>query len=519
MRKMYLILCLGYVLLLGNYQQTYAMSSKKMKVVEEISDSVIEEVVVEEEQVEKPVVEKPKILEPLKQIEVVLSNENIVGLYNEIREDKKMIRRYPLGYSANTYEGYTNEVVAIEVGETKNYKVLEKPTFSKYRVKIEGSVLYFETTNQGKYILELEGSLGIKRKISIDAKLKYSFTEQENYDIIWNSYLDMNLARYRSAREIFKMAFPNSLKIKEISMLELEMLEGLETSEKLSIIRNLKDEFQMTSSEEKDLAYMELDTLGNKEDFIYKNLNISGFEERLVEILLIKKQPSRRDVEFLEERYKDTYNLEIAKKIANYYESNNENARSLRYYRYVGDEKAIVRIYSKEGNIEALEELATEKEDSASILREIELIKSKNTLKREIDLGDTRYNDENYQEAILFYNRALKRNKALASELGIDLKIGMSYYNLFNYELAAGYLIRALEANNKDVEIYYYLAMSYYRNENFEKSLEYFNKVVEDYPSTSWAKKSKIYIIRLNKNVALEKSGEEKIETPTKISN
>lgn len=509
MKKIILLIGLIYASLINlTPERAYSMSGKRMeerpKEASEGLDRLREKEAAEKEAEEY-------VVKPLGQPDIIVNEENIGGLYRELsdRGGTALVRRYPEIYTGDYYEAYTGEILGINATEPAKVRLIKYPYMSENETFIKENVVFFETYYQGDYLIEVEDKAENKRVVEVRVKHKYNFTEKQNYDIILNSYRAKNIEVFLPAKELFILSYPNSFAIRDIYFMEAELYITLKKYGKArESIHRIRGEYKLTAVEDEKLILLEEKTLekGSRvwKNYLYKNRKTGDLERKLLTYLKSDVKLEKRDLELLKIEYRRTHSKKTAQIIGDYYAEAGDRGEALRYLAYAGDYEKICRIYLKNREIELFDKTLSKVDRSRQGALTAEKKKLLKTIEveRELELGRIRFESNNYQEAILFFDRAKRRNPEISEKLGVELDLGMSYYNLFDYEKAVEHFLRVEETTKdsyKGLEADYYVAMSYYRGENREESLKYFQKIVEDYPETSWAKKSMIYIIRLRK--------------------
>lgn len=454
---------------------------------------------------------KEYIVEALKQPEIIVNEQNIGGLYKELSDkvEKPGFRRYPAEYSGDYFEVYTGEILEVISPDVKTVRIKEAPYMSEYDTLIKEGLVFFETYYQGEYTIQVEDSRGNIREIAIRARHKYSFTEKQNYDIILNSYNARNMAVFEPAMGLFELSFPDSFRIKETFIMEARLnIHNKRMEEGRRNLAKIRGNFILTDSERRELIILEEQTYKKGsmawEDHLYRNTDIGVLKDMLLGHIYSKKDITERDVVLLKEEYSSSYDKRAAKLLGYHFKKKGAVGEAVKYLSYAGEYEAISRIYLQEGDMDAFEESLSKVGEASRARLNQEKAKedARARVKRELDLGKEKVEEENFQEGILFFERAKKRDNVIAGEMGVELELGKSYYNLENYEKAIEHL-EMVSLTEQDtystLEAQYYVAMSYYRSEKFDESLNFFEKIVKDFPETSWAKKSMIYIMRLRK--------------------
>ncbi len=512
MKKIILLIGLIYASLINLApERAYSMSGKRMTERPKETTEGLERL--REKETVEEVKEEPAeyVVEPLKQPDIIVNEKNIEGLYRELsdRDSETALRRYPDHYNGEYYEVYTGEILGVNITDPVKVRLIKFPYMSENETFIRDDMVFFETYYQGDYLLEVEDKEGNKRVVEVRAKHKYSFTEKQNYDIILNSYRAKNIGVFSPAKELFILSYPNSFAIRDIYFMEARLNIDLKRYEDAKeAISKIRGEYRLTAAEDEELILLEEKTFdrGSRawKNYIYKNRETGDLKKKLLTYLHSNVKIEARDIKLLKTEYAETHSQKTAQIIGDYYAEAEDRGEALRYLAYAGDYEKICRIYLKDRELDLFDKTLSRVDASrrGALIAEKEKVLETIEVERELDLGRIRFDSNNYQEAILFFDRAKRKNPGISEELGVELDLGMSYYNLFDYERAVEHLLKVEETTKdsyKGLEADYYVAMSYYRGENREESLKYFQKIVRDYPETSWAKKSMIYIIRLRK--------------------
>ncbi|WP_320046057.1 DUF2225 domain-containing protein [uncultured Ilyobacter sp.] len=482
------------------YNKLYAMGSKKEKIQkEEVQDY-------------NPYGGKSKKLDyKIVQEEISLDENNISEVYREIVEsiNSAGVRRYPESYRGENYEILTGETLNVRFPESGEYRaeIIKSPYLSKSSVVIKEQNLFFETGYQGEYILNITKDGIFYKRFRVNSKLKYSFTQEKNYDIILNSYENEKLDILLTSVKLSRVAFPDALYHKDSAFMILEktlVKKRLDEAEEAAdFIRN---NFQLDFMEKKQLFYFDMEIAKDDpfkyRDFLEKNIHEPGFSDKLVNIILSGKTLREKDELFLKKTYSETLNPEIAVYLGRWYMDQGDSLDAERYLLYGKDYYTLCMLYLKNGELKRFDAaLSKVSEDKIPLLKkEKDIYNRVRLIKKEVDLGDQKYQEENYEEAVLFYKRAEEKDIEASRRLGTEMKIGMSYYYITWYEDAANYFEKALESEKsplKKAEIAYLIGVCYYRTQDKEKSMKTFEKLVKDYPGTTWSKKAMVYIVRL----------------------
>lgn len=114
--------------------------------------------------------------------------------------------------------------------------------------------------------------------------------------------------------------------------------------------------------------------------------------------------------------------------------------------------------------------------------------------------GENSYNNGNYVEALVHFQRASEINKDYDESNQLYYYMGQSSIQVENYKKAVENFKKALNLeknNDKKAEIYYNMAIAYAQLGNKEEARNYFTYVRQNYSNTSWSTKSSIYLLKL----------------------
>lgn len=92
-----------------------------------------------------------------------------------------------------------------------------------------------------------------------------------------------------------------------------------------------------------------------------------------------------------------------------------------------------------------------------------------------------------------------KRYNYRRIRINLNLKVGCLYYKEKKYSQAVEYLERAEKISPLNVEVNYYLGLSYGKIDETEKAQEYFSRVIELAPQSEWAQEAEKKLKKINK--------------------
>lgn len=436
---------------------------------------------------------KTEVLPELKTEKIVLNVYAPEGILNTISSRLKTgyVREYKGTYRTN-YEVYVGDYVAIplNVGED-TYNVVNYPKGVNYDIKIKDNKLYFRSLYQGNYEINLYSAGTFSRKITIENKLNYEFTEQNNYDIISQCYNSQNLKGLNDAVAIHRIAFPNNFRDKELSFLLIDLAskdgniktirDEINFLQKNSIL-NEYDKKQILNSLAviKDVNY---DIPG--ELLKYDNQSL-GLNTEVGKLIMNKKELNSNEIIFLEKLYNDSNKDKVMGEVIGNWYINNGNIEKGREY------------LDQSGNILSnfLGSFGTlvEPKTPAQTLEE----KNYSQYKSSFNDGKKSFASENYVEALMHFEKALKMDKNYEEQKDVLFYIGECYFNTGDYSKAIIELKKSLNLEKNDekkAEIYYNIGISYEKLGDKEQARNYFTYVIQNYKNSPWGVKSNMHIL------------------------
>lgn len=436
--------------------------------------------------------------QPLTQETIILGETDSSGILEEVSRSLKegKSKEYSENYTGNTFEVYTGEYLFIPLKSEDDFKLMSYPRNISYELGIKGKNLVFRSIYQGEFALDVYSLGGITRRVKISNKLKYRFTEQNNYDIILKNYAKNDIKELQNSVALHRMAFPDSFRDKEISFMLMELAgkDGnvkvvREEIEFLKKYKTLDEQDKLTvldtltaigaTSSNLDSVLLEYDSA---------NTILNG---ELKKIILSKSSANREEIEFLEKYFRDEPTKETADFIGNWYLRNGDINRGTQYIN--GTIEGIAP--------ELLESIFTKNEEG--IVDPMAELENKNytQFRSFLSDGESSFNQGSYVEALVHFEKALSINKDYAETKDIYFYMGQSNFQLESYQKAIDNYKKVLnieKSDDKKAEIYYNMGIAYDKLGNKEESRNYFTFVRQKFPKSSWSTKSSIYLLKLN---------------------
>lgn len=346
----------------------------------------------------------------LPQSDFYVSDSGVSYLLDVISADvSKASRRY---YNANqlksTLESYVGETVIIDSVAGNRLEIVSAPKVQSFDFYLRGGTITFKSLCQGEYIAEVYNGTQFVSTVRINNKLKYKFTEKENYDIISKAYIDKDFKKLRDSISLYRISFPGSSKDKELSfmLIEIATLEG------------------QTSVVKEEMSYLNSNYQLNESETITSNLNENKENE-----LVALKEDSITPTEILPNKVEE------------------------------------VRV-------------------------------SPAQFGKNFEDGKRALDQSSYAEALVLFEKA-KVGATEDEKTALNFYLGKVYYMSGDYNSAKLSLQNVKDIDQNMAEANYYLGVIAHKEGNISKAKDYLNKSRNNNPSSTWGRKSSIYLMKL----------------------
>lgn len=433
----------------------------------------------------------------LPQTDFYLTKSGVNYLQDLLEKDfsSNQIREYLPSQINSTMEVYAGETLVIKNLNADRIKIISSPVKNNFEFETVNNTVQFRSNYQGLYVAEIYRGFTYLGTLKIKNKFKYNFTEKDNYAIILDSYKNNDLDLLIKSSQLYFIAFPTSNKQKDVAFMLLDLGS---TSGNTALINDrikyLKESFSLTEDEKIKLLLLEEKMNGNiftvdnyYLDYNRNNLKLNTEIRRVVER---KNRGTTEEIEFLEKFYNDIQDNQLAKIIGTLYLQNNEFNKGNYYLSLAGSSSQVSSDLSNITN-EIQPSTSTEK----SLTTEVPSIPVSG-FNKILNDGKDALNRRSYNEALIFFNKAEKI--ANPNELN-DLLFyrGKTYFLMGSYDNSLTDLEKITSNSENLSETYYYLGVIYHKNGDLEKAKDYLRKSRENNPSSTWGRKSSIYLLKL----------------------
>ena len=404
------------------------------------------------------------------------------------------------------------DVVYDDVSTSIDYTVLSKPTGSKIKVNSGDGKQKFYFTRSGVYEILFYNEAGLQKRVKIHVKSNNQFTEKEIYDIIQGGYASKNLLLLEKYTEILQDSYQNSLYTKRAlyNLFELYKEKG-RPEEALVVVEKLLKIYKFNSYEKEELLlnlaklYESIGELKKSLEVYAELTSLNGhYSADLAEKYMEAELYTKEAIEFLEAQYRDTLNEDIAKYLAEYY-YRADIKMAVPYYTRLDEVDKLSEIYIKLEDWKSLENLKGNLDEQG--LEKIEALKKKIDIEKKckdyFKIAEENLSAGKYGVAELYYKRILTTSfddRLLKDSLYALVGV---YDRRRNYTQALKTLKTYVEEYTADSEIgvLNYFAVLNYKLGNYSESKVYFDKILGEYPQTTWARRAKIYSIKILKKL------------------
>lgn len=414
------------------------------------------------------------------------------------QDQKRAYSLSPEGY----YEVYLGEYLQLDLDRGDTLKLLAPSDITSYELFLQGNTLFFRTIYQGNYRIGIYENGMLVKEIRVNNKLKYKFTEAQIYDIILRNYNNKNLKRTQDAITLHRIAYPNTAKDREFSLylIELAALNGDQVL--------FDDEFKSftgkyTLNNDEILRVLESQrriSRGNfriSPKFLTYNSDNYAFNEQIKNLILMKGNPSPDEIAFVEKHNLYNPSPELSNKIDNLKSGAITPAQPGPETLLPESGRVIEETIISQPSAPLPTPSAPKTEAipaPAPALNEAAYGEFRNNFSS----GKNAFSQENYNEAIIFLERALKVNGNFPEKNEALFYLGQAHSNLKNHQKALDNYLKYSETAKDKAEVFYNIGVTYHELGNINKSKEYLNRVRNEYPDTIWSRRSTIYLMKLN---------------------
>lgn len=433
--------------------------------------------------------------------QIILNSSAPAGILTDISNSLKRgyVREYNSSYRSD-YEVYVGDTLSIPLalGED-SYNVFFAPLGTSYEIEIREGNLFFRGIYQGNYEIMLYSSGSFSRKILIKNKLKYEFTEQNNYEVIVESYKNSNMKALSDSVAVHRIAFPNSFRDKEISFLLID-LAGRDGNAKI-----IKEEIDFLQKYTKLDEYDKLNIVNSLKLIQDKNFEISSallefnpsymnLNQEIAKLIMIKENPTQDEIIFMENLYRATPMLDsnLGNFIGNWYIKNGDAMKGAMYLN-ANDGNG--------GNLPLTTPIIPNQSINMDQVVTPEDLEAQNYTQylTFFEEGKKRFEKENYVEAGIYFEKALELNKNYVEQKEVYFYLGESYFKTGNYSEAIKDYKNSLNLEKNDekkAEIYYNIGMAYDKLGDKEQAVNYLTYVRQNYANSPWSVKSSLYLLQ-----------------------
>jgi tetratricopeptide (TPR) repeat protein len=435
------------------------------------------------------------------------------------QEQKRSYTTRPDGY----YETYLGEYLQLPLERGQSLKLISPNYINSYELFLQGNTLFFRSIYQDNYRIGIYENNILIKEITVNNKLKYKFTESQIYDIILRNYNNRDLKRAQNAATLYRIAYPNGARSREIT-LELIELAALNGDRNLfnEEYNQLLKKYTLTNDE--ILRVIESQRRVTRGAFTINPRFLTfhaenySYNNQLKNLILSKGKPSAQEIQFLEQFNIQNPSPELAEAIDNF-KTGGHISHEMETENILSTSDTVVEEAILDDTLEAefiaptteamhqsipstshlIPETGVATPKPTPVQPSVETDKSNfGEFQNNFSSGKDAFNQENYNEAIIFLERALNTKGNFNEKGDAAFYLGQSYSNLGNYKKAIEYYNRATNSARNRGEVLYNLGVAYNEVGNTNMSKQTLNQVKTEFPDTIWSRKSTIYLMKLN---------------------
>ncbi|MGL5357068.1 MAG: tetratricopeptide repeat protein [Cetobacterium sp.] len=440
----------------------------------------------------------PNIKNPiLKQDQFFLNESGVSYLHDLIQRDISLnsARNYLSSQITSPVEVYAGETLVVNNINADRVKIISSPIKNDYTFNITNGSLNFKSLYSGEYVAEIYNGFTYVGNVKIKNKLKYNFTEKDNYDIILSGYNNNNLDLLIKSSQLHLAAFPTNSKQKDVAFMVLDL--SSKNNNQLLInkeVRYLKENFSLNENEK--IKLLKFETNSASGNFIINNYYLDYNQNNLklnTEIMRnikSKNNASLDELQFLEKFYVDSQGSELALLIGNLYIKNGNKEKG-NYYLSLTNSSLKETSNKQESEITEDTQIDNNENKTSNYTSEKVSISDSS---QNISNGVEALNRKSYNEALIFFNKAEDTSANISK---LSFYRGKTHFSMNSLDKAFNEFQKISNSDENTSELYYYLGVIHHKKGEVEKAKDYLRKSRENNPSSTWGRKSSIYLLKL----------------------
>ncbi len=414
----------------------------------------------------------------------------------------------------NTFDLYLGEKFELKTN-LKEFEIATMPNIKTqgiaYEAVISGGSFQFRSFYQGTYSFVLKSVTGSTKTIVINNKSPYIISSFDLKNLVTANASERNFAKVQNSTQVFKMLFPESERLKEVSFILANQLYSPEGVQPISReVSYIEEMFELTDDEKINLIQIKEKVLNNNSYFL--NSKYLTYEEnsaklnQVVATNIIKRgKPNEEELAFLEVYYGNAPSKELATRIGRFFYEAGETSKGS-HYSNVNSSILPTSLRTKSLGMELKEKaeiLALSGASTSVEMLSSNEITTSNEITNSLDVnyrkGVEYYKAESYAEAILLLEKAKLVEDTSVINNDLYYYLGNSYYLTNNFNNAKDNFINVSPSNKNYLESMYKLGNIYVLLKDDQKAFEAFTLVKENGGNSIWARRSIINLSKINK--------------------
>ncbi len=375
----------------------------------------------------------------------------------------------------------------------------------------------FRSLFQYQYTLKINRKNKVPQNLVVNNILNYKVEKQAAYDSIRNSY---NFKRYNetiSSIDLYAIAYPNDARENELNVLLFNVF--IENSDFDNAVKKMNNLKKITTFSESDITSLfrgELKiskyNLSVDDYYIYYTKKYEGFAQEVIKYLKTKSTLTDRERQHLlnegerlgneelkriatETKEKSLLDLlnPFAKKDAVQSSETNKPANNLSLADMSGPKETAEVPEKIVSNIP--EQLSSQSPKDEGEIVQLDAMQIDSDQKY-YEKGRKAFVQNRYDESIIYFNNI----KDKTSKVDINYYLGSSYFIVGNYDKAIENYKKYIDSTDDSIrkaESSHNIGLSYERKNDSGNSVLWHKKTINDYPGTTWARKSNIAIVKI----------------------
>jgi len=427
-----------------------------------------------------------------------------------------------MAYFEHILKRHDNEMIDLTYGDKRDYYfsfgkkltlinaegmkllLIGKSKGTKLNMRRSKDRIILSPSAMGKYKVKVTTENDQTKVYNLSFSSKYEFTEKKLYDIITDSSFDRDTKN--KATSLLEVYYPGSGRLRNIVYSKfLKELDKKKYFRAKKEAEKLIEKDVLSNRELNNLATTIIKKFGSSHsksygvDLLKKIVSLHPSKEKyLIDYYIENNITNIGGINYLKKYTAKKPSKKIDEYLGNYYYNRKEMSESYKYYKSSGSLYSLATKLYTDKKTKLYENVKSElsKRDEKKLNLFLKGEEDKKKVEQYYRLADESYSRENYQQAEIYYKRALKTVSSHRIKMDIYFKLAELYYREGEHKNSLKYL-RGYR-NRKSDEYHYLFGMNNYKLKNYSDAKKSFNYLIANSNNRTYVNKAKIYKMRMN---------------------